>query len=128
MSSMIAPPGTPPAGVQPGQIRTIGDIAAQNITKALSLPESATKTVETAIADEINAMSAHFTMALADVQTYYDSEVAKFDKTAASLRSEFDSQLAIVKSEFSYIAANPVKVGVAILVLLTAGFLVGHFA
>ena len=94
----------------PGQLRTIGDVAAQNITKALGLPAQAAKTIERAIADEIQAMSSHFTLAIADVQTQYEIEVAR------------------VKAAFSYVKANPVKVGLVLASVFALGAIVGHFA
>lgn len=105
----------------PGQLRTIGSIAAENLTKQLNLPETATCEIEHAIADEIHALSAHFTLMVADVQTHFESEALK-------AKAAYEDDLAVIKSEFTYLAANPGKVAIAVWVLLIAGILVGHFA
>ena len=95
--------------VQVSGLMSIGEVAAQNIVKALSLPETAVKTVEGAIRDEIQAMSSHFTMAVADVHT------------------DFEVQLAKIKADFVWLKANRVKVASAAAALLTVGALIGHF-
>lgn len=109
----------PAAGDQP-QIVKLGTIAAQNIALVLNLDEAHVDTIERAIGDEINAMSAHFTLAFADIQTSYDLEVAKI-KSA--------SELAVkeIKSTFSFIEANKwAVIGVTVAALLL-GVLVGVF-
>lgn len=55
-----------------GQIVDIGTVAAQNLARALNLPDDKVPAVKAAIADEINAMSSHFTLAFADIQTAHE--------------------------------------------------------
>lgn len=92
---------------QPGQLMKIGEIAARNIAQVLSLEEKHVSTIEHAIKDEINAMSSHFTLAFADIQTQYEIEVAK------------------IKSSFNFVAQRPLFVGVAALVVFVVGAAVG---
>jgi len=92
----------------PGQLIDIGTVAAQNIAKRLSLPAEQVGTIKTAIVDEINAMSSHFTLAVADVQNQFEIEVNR------------------IKSEWSFVKANPVKVGVAGAIAALIGFVIGH--
>lgn len=70
------------SGDQP-QIVKLGTVAAQNLALVLNLGEEHVAAIERAIADEINAVSAHFTLAFADVQTQYQAEVLKL-KNAGS--------------------------------------------
>lgn len=64
-----------------GQLVKIGTVAAQNICIALELDRAQAPAIERAIADEINAMSAHFTLAFADIQTQYEAETLKLKST-----------------------------------------------
>jgi len=92
-----------------GQLMSIGTVAAHNIAQALELPVERIPVIEQAIKDEVSAMSSHFTMAYADIQTNYEIELAK------------------IKSTFTYLKANW---GVALLftgVVFFAGALVGHY-
>ena len=98
---------TAPVAAAPGQLVKIGTVAAANIAKALKLPEEAVQVVERAISDEINAMSSHFTLAVADVQTQYEAEVLR------------------VKSAFTYVAANKWRVVAALAGVFAAGVVVG---
>jgi hypothetical protein len=99
----------------PGQLVDIGTVAAANIVKRLELAtgkseaEAAivTNTVKRAIADEINAMSSHFTLAVADVQTQYEAEVLK------------------IKSAFTYVKANKGVVAVWGAVVFLLGLAAG---
>jgi hypothetical protein len=88
---------------------SIGAVAARNIAGALSLGESQVGVIEQAIKDEIQAMSSHFTLAIADVQTQYEVEVAK------------------VKADFVWVKANKAKIFAVATTLLSVGGLVGHF-
>jgi len=83
------------------------------------LPETAVKTVEGAIRDEIQAMSSHFTMAVADVQTGYEVELRK-------IKEGSDAVLADIKSTYNYVKAHWATIGAAALALLAAGFAVGR--
>lgn len=95
---------------------TIGAVAAHNLAAILNLDVSHVGTIEQAIKDEIGAMSTHFTLAMADVQTQYEAETLKLKR---------DYEIAV--STFSYVKANTGKiVGVLSAVATVAGF-VGHF-
>lgn len=95
---------------QGGVLMDIGEVAARNIVmSAEGLAQKDVATVKKAIANEIGAMSSHFTLALSDVQTQYEVEVAK------------------VKSTFSFVKANKVKLIAAAVALLLVGGLVGHY-
>lgn len=65
------------AQANPQGLMSIGTVAAHNIAAAVGLDASHVGTIEQAIKDEINAMSSHFTLAVADVQTQYEVEVTK---------------------------------------------------
>ena len=95
---------------QAGGLMKIGEVAARNIALALNLGEEHVATIETAIKDEINAMSSHFTLAFADIQTQYEVKVNR------------------LKSEWTYLKNSPVPVGVFTIVVLVIGIVVGHFA
>lgn len=69
--------GSPAPTAQPGQLVDIGTVAAANIVRALDLPVEKTLVVRNAIRDEISALSSHFTMAISDVQTNYELDLAK---------------------------------------------------
>lgn len=92
---------------QAGGLMKIGTIAAHNIVAAAALPADQVSMVEGAIKDEINAMSSHFTLAMADIQTQYEVELAK------------------IKSDFVWLNANKGKVVVVGSALLSVGALAG---
>lgn len=98
-----------PAQANPSGLMSIGAVAAHNIAAILNLPAEHIGTIEQAIKDEINAMSSHFTLAVADVQTQYEVEVAK------------------IKSTFNWVKANKVLVGVTAGVDFLLGVALGHF-
>ena len=100
------------------QIVKIGTVAAQNIVKRLGLAASAVDTVEKAIADEINAMSAHFTLAVSDLQTSFEAETLK-------LKAKFEADLADVKAAWNYVRGKPWIVAAALGVALVIGVVVG---
>lgn len=100
------------------QLRTIGEVAAQNIANTLKLPAEAAKVVEAAIRDEINMMSSHFTLAIADVQTTYESETAR-------LKKDYETEVAKIKSAFTYVEANVGRVLVYSAVVFALGVVVG---
>jgi alpha-D-ribose 1-methylphosphonate 5-phosphate C-P lyase len=87
-----------------GQLMHIGQVASLNIARALSLGEDKAKVIEQAIKDEINAMSSHFTLAVADVQTQYEVELTK------------------IRSTFSFIRERPAVVGGIMALAFAAGF------
>lgn len=96
---MTDAPQANPQGLVP-----LGAIAARNIALTLNLAEEHVATIEKAIRDEIGMMSSHFTMAFADIQTQYEIELAKLRKdgteVAASLKAEYDKQVAELRSTF----------------------------
>lgn len=63
-----------------GQLMKIGEVAAQNIAAATGMTGHV-KVIEQAIADEINAMSSHFTLAFADIQTQYEIDLKAIKST-----------------------------------------------
>ncbi len=93
---------------------SIGQVAARNIAMYLNLAEEHIPAIESAIKDEIGAMSSHFTLAIADVQTQFEVEVAK------------------IKSTYSYLSAHSREVLGALLAVFSGGALIGavlgHFA
>jgi hypothetical protein len=70
------------------EIVDIGSVAAANIAARLKLDEKRVPEIKRAIADEINAMSSHFSLAFADVQTQYEAEVAKVKSAWSYVRSK----------------------------------------
>lgn len=109
MTDAANPVLVPAQGDQP-QIVKLGTVAAQNIALTLNLAETHVATIERAIEDEINAMSAHFTLAFADIRDQYELDVAK------------------IKATFSFVNANVWKILGAGLFVFVLGVVVGHFA
>ena len=97
----------PTPAAAPGQLVEIGTVAAANIVKRLGLAETAVDTVKKAIQQEINSMSSHFTLAVADVQTQYEAEVLK------------------IKSTFTYVKANRSVVAYTLGFAFVFGLVVG---
>lgn len=95
------------AQVDPSGLQPIGKVAALNIARSLNLEDSNAPAIEHAIRDEITAMSSHFTLAIADVQTQYEVD------------------LRLIKSVFTYTDANQGKVALVLGVVLIVGFLSG---
>lgn len=94
------------SGAQPGQLMSIGAVAAQNIAQALGYDEAAAAKIETAIKEEIDAMATHFTLAFAEIGTQHevaqialkkdydkalDEAIAKFQEKAGAIRREVDA-------------------------------------
>jgi hypothetical protein len=100
----------------PQGLMSIGTVASHNIAAALALPAESVPQIEQAIKDEINAMSSHFTLAIADVQTQYEVETLKLKK---------DYEKAV--SDFVWLKANKGKVAAVVAGVLALGALVGHF-
>jgi hypothetical protein len=109
----------PTPAAAPGQLVKIGTVAAANIVKRLGLAETAVDTVEKAIADEINSMSSHFTLAVADVQTQYEADTAK-------LKADYEKAVVEVKSVFTYVKANKVKVASVLGAVAAVAGVLGH--
>ena len=100
------------AQANPNGLMPIGAVAAHNIAAILNLPAEHIGTIETAIKDEINAMSSHFTLATADVQTQYEVEVAK------------------IKADFVWVKANKGKIVAVVVAAVLVGYVLGaivHF-
>ena len=102
-----------------GQLMDIGTVAAHNIQNALGLAETAVPIVRDAIRDEISAMSSHFTLAVADVQTSYEVETN-------NLKKRFATDLAQAKSDFAFLKAHRPFFAVVIGVAFAVGFVIGH--
>lgn len=97
------------AQAQPEGLMSIGSVAAHNIAAFLNLDAKHVGAIEQAIKDEIGAMSSHFTLAIADVQTQYEVEVAK------------------IKSDFVWMEENAWKVGVVAAFVFLFGIAFGKF-
>lgn len=108
------------AQANPEGLMPIGSVAAHNIAAFLNLDAKHVGTIEQAIKDEIGAMSSHFTLAIADVQTQYEVETAK-------LKKDYSEAVAYIKSDFVWIEENAWKVGVAIVGVFTFATLFGKF-
>lgn len=129
--------GTAPVPqANPNGLMHIGAVAAYNIVAALDLPAAHVGTVEQAIKDEINAMSSHFTLAIADVQTQYEAEVLKLTRekddfiTATKARetqavAAFQKAVADIKSDFNWVENNQGKVAVVSTALIAVGLVLG---
>jgi hypothetical protein len=109
---------TDAAQAAPGQLVEIGTVAAQNIALAINVPAEHVPTIKKAIADEINAMSSHFTLALSDVQTQYEAEVYQ-------AKAAFEKEVTKIKSVYSFVQANiGVLIGISA-VVFALGVLTG---
>jgi hypothetical protein len=113
----------------PNGLMSIGAVAAHNIAALLNLDVSHVGTIEQAIKDEIGAMSSHFTLAIADVQTQYESENLKlkteFDAALAKGIEDFNGRVAEVKSTYKWVDENKSTIVVALSVAFGIGALVG---
>lgn len=94
------------AQANPNGLMSIGAVAAHNIAAMLNLDTKHIGTIEQAIKDEINAMSSHFTLAIADVQTQYELEVTKLKaeavEVAATLKASYDKTIAELRSSMGF--------------------------
>ncbi len=116
----------PAAGAQATQLIEIGEVAARNIVARLKLDAGKSETeaqtvvasVKKAISDEINTMSSHFTLAIADVQTQYEAEIAK-------VKSEYQTAVADIRSGWNYVKGKPWIVAAALGVTFAVGVLAG---
>lgn len=95
----------------------IGTVSAANIAKAINAHPDTIPWIKKAIADEINAMSSHFTLAFADIQTQYE---------AAVYQAKLEYQKAI--GAFNFVKSNAFVVGLVSGSLVSVGALIGHFA
>jgi hypothetical protein len=99
-----------------GDLADIGTVAAANVVKALQLDEHHIPLVKHAIRDEINAMSSHFTLAFADIQTQYE---------AAVYQAKLEYQKAI--GTFNFVKSNAFVVGVVSGSLISLGAVLERF-
>lgn len=99
--------GAPAPSAATGQLMDIGTVAAHNIALALQLGDEHVATIKNAIRDEIQAMSSHFTLAVADLSTQYEVDVAK------------------IKSAFTYVEANVGRVIAVLAAVFALGVVVG---
>lgn len=117
----------------PHGLMTIGAVAAHNIVALLNLDPKHVGTVEQAIKDEINALSSHFTLAVADVATQHEVAEAAAKKdmedfVAATKAREvaavaaFNAKVGEIKSTYSFLDANKGKiVGVVFAAYIAGG-------
>lgn len=92
---------------QNGVLMDIGEVAARNIALGLNLEESHVSTIKNAIRDEITALGSHFTLAVSQLQTQYELDLAK------------------IKSEWTFVKANKLQVGLVAAAVFAAGLIVG---
>ena len=104
---------------QPGQLMSIGYVAAMNIAQSLGRPELAAE-FEAAIKDEINAMSSHFTLAFADIQTTNEIALAK-------LKDEYEGTRAKLREDFALVRAHLGTFAAAAVFFTGIGVLLGLF-
>lgn len=101
----------------PVDVVDIGTVAAANIAKAINAHPDTIPSIKKAIADEINAMSSHFTLAFADIQTQYD---------AAVYQAKLEYQKAI--GAFNFVKSNVFVVGLVSGSLVFLGAVLEHLA
>lgn len=116
MSVYTGPVAAAPPQADASQVVELGTVAAANVAKAINAHPDAIPSIKKAIADEINAMSSHFTLAFADIQTQYE---------AAVYQAKLEYQKAI--GAFNYVASNRTAVSIAGVVLLLTGWAIGRF-
>lgn len=102
------------------QVVELGTVAAANIAKAIDAHPDTIPVIKRAITDEINAMSSHFTLAFADIQTQYEAAVYQ-------AKLEYQKEVTQIKSVYNFARSNvAVLIGSAV-VLLGIGVLIGHY-
>lgn len=106
---------TGPTQVGNGTIMSIGHVASLNIQAVLKAKgiEVAAQTIETAIKDEINMMSSHFSLAVAEAQDHFEAEVLKVKKSVAGI--------------VAAVAQNKWMIAAAALGVFVLGVAVGRF-
>lgn len=86
----------------PMGLMSIGAVAARNIALTLNLAEEHVGSIEKAIKDEISAMSSHFTLTFADIQTQYEIELNTYREKAAAenaiLKAAYDKKVAELRA------------------------------
>ena len=105
------------APAEASQLMDIGTVAAHNIAASLGQGEDKVVLIRDAIRDEISAMSSHFSLAIADVQTQYEAEVLKAKK-------DYAAAVAAVKADYSFLVEHKIAVGAALAVTFGLGVLV----
>lgn len=108
-----------PTGAVAGQLMDIGTVAAHNIANSIGAAETAVPQIRSAIRDEISALSSHFTLAVADVQTSYEVETT-------NLKMKYAADVANVKSDFAFLKAHKPFFAVVVGLSVAVGFVVGH--
>lgn len=103
-----------PVQVGTGTIMTIGHQAALNIQAVLKAKGIAVgaEAIEAAIRDEINMMSSHFSLAVAEAQDHFEAEVLKVKKSVAGI--------------VAAVAQNKIVVGGIAVAVFVLGVAVGH--
>lgn len=101
-----------------GTIMPIGHVASQNIQAALKTKgiDVGAEIIEKFIRDEINVMSAHFQMAVSEVQAQYEAEVLKMKHEVAEIRAAW-----------TYVKANRIKVLSVLSSVAGIAAAIGHF-
>lgn len=107
------------AQASPSGLMPIGEVAARNIALALNLPEEHIKTIERSIKDEISAMSSHFTLTFADVQTSYEVDVKK-------LKADYTAEVEEIRSAFKFVSANLGAVFAVSVAVYVVGVITGY--
>lgn len=102
-----------------GELMDIGTVAAHNIANVLGLGEDKVAEIRQAIRDEISAMSSHFSLAVADVQSSYEVELNRIKTQAAA-------DVAAIKADYSFLREHAVFTGVVLAVVFGLGTFLGH--
>lgn len=63
------------AGVEASELMDLSTVAAHNIIAVLGLPEESLEATRSAIKDEIDSISTHFAMLIADMQSAHAAEI-----------------------------------------------------
>lgn len=105
---------TGPVQVGNGTIMSIGHQASLNIQAVLKAKgiEVGAEAIEAAIRDEINMMSSHFSLAVAEAQDHFEAEVLKVKKSVAGI--------------VAAVAQNKIVIGGGAALVFLLGVVVGH--
>ena len=85
----------------PQGLMHIGEVAARNIALVLNIDEKQVPTIERAIRDEISAMSSHFTMAFAAVQTAHEIAENELKSAYRYVQSNVKRVIAVIAGVFA---------------------------
>lgn len=107
------------AHVNQGGLMTIGALASKNIAAAINASQDFAPCIERAIKDEITALSSHFSLALADVQTTHEVN-------EATLKKDYDARVAVIESTYRYVKAHKPEVFGALFIAFVLGAIVAY--